>query len=223
MSRLPFLLVVGLAGTAVLVWLGLWQMERLEWKEGILAGIEARIDDAPEPLPAVPDPARDAYQPVVLRGAVTGETLRILVSRKQIGAGYRLVTAFDTGGRRLLLDRGFMRIETPAPPLPDGAVEVIGNLHWPDEITSSTPAPDRAENIWFARDIPAMAATLETEPLLIVARALTPSEAALEPMPVDTAGIPNDHLQYALTWFGLALVWAGMTLYYIWRARRPAA
>lgn len=223
MSRLLFLLIVGLAGTAVLVWLGLWQMERLEWKEEILAGIEARIDDVPEPLPATPDPARDAYQPVVLRGTLTGETLRILVSRKQIGAGYRLVTAFEANGRRLLLDRGFIRTDAAAPPRPDGAVEVRGNLHWPDEITSSTPAPDRGKNIWFARDIPAMAAELGTEPLLVVARGLTPAEAALEPMPVDTAGIPNDHLQYALTWFGLALVWAGMTLYYIWRARRPAA
>jgi surfeit locus 1 family protein len=67
-----------------------------------------------------------------------------------------------------------------------------------------------------------MAQQLGTEPVLIVARSITPADASVVPWPVDAATIPNDHLQYAVTWFGLALVWAGMTLLFIrrnWRAK----
>ncbi len=56
-----------------------------------------------------------------------------------------------------------------------------------------------------------MAAALDTEPVLIVAREAD-RRRGRAPLPVDTAGIPNDHLQYAITWFALAVVWAGMTL-----------
>lgn len=55
MTRILFALTIGLAGTAVLVWLGLWQVERLAWKQDILAAIDARIEAEPIPLPEVPD------------------------------------------------------------------------------------------------------------------------------------------------------------------------
>ena len=81
------------------------------------------------------------------------------------------------------------------------------------------PAPDLARNVWFARDVAQMAVVLGTEETLVVARdAVVPG---IEPMPVDTAGIPNDHLNYAITWFLLAAVWAGMTGLLIWRNARP--
>jgi surfeit locus 1 family protein len=63
-----------------------------------------------------------------------------------------------------------------------------------------------------------MAAALGTEPVLIVAR--TDTGDGITPLPVDTAGIPNNHLNYALTWFCLAAVWLGMTLLLLWRIRR---
>ena len=100
-----------------------------------------------------------------------------------------------------------------------GPAEVTGNLHWPDEITGSTPEPDLMRNIWFARDVPAMADTLGTEPVLIIARQIDPSDGP-RPMPVGTEGIPNDHLQYAGTWFSLAMIWFVMTLYLLWRIRQ---
>ena len=61
-----------------------------------------------------------------------------------------------------------------------------------------------------------MAAALNTEPLLIVARE-TSLKSAIVPLPVDTAAIPNDHLAYAITWFLLAFVWSGMTVLLGWR------
>ncbi|MEM1302516.1 MAG: SURF1 family cytochrome oxidase biogenesis protein, partial [Pseudomonadota bacterium] len=69
-------------------------------------------------------------------------------------------------------------------------------------------------------DVPTLAAHLNTEPLLIIAREVSPVDPLLTPLPVDTSGIPNDHLGYAVTWFGLAAVWVGMTLLFLYRGRR---
>jgi surfeit locus 1 family protein len=63
-----------------------------------------------------------------------------------------------------------------------------------------------------------MADALGTEPVMVVAR--LPTGDGIAPMPVDTAGIPNDHLNYAITWFSLAAVWLGMTGLALWRIRR---
>ncbi|MGB1034341.1 MAG: SURF1 family protein, partial [Primorskyibacter sp.] len=100
-----------------------------------------------------------------------------------------------------------------------GAVTLTGNLHWPDDRNSSTPDNDVDGDTWFARDIPAMAAHLGTEPLLVILRDMTPPDAGVTPLPVDTSGIPNDHLQYAITWYALATVWLTMTGVWIWRRR----
>ena len=216
LRRLIFPLLLGLVGCAILIGLGSWQLQRLAWKQGILAEISARIADDPGPLPA-PGGATP-YQPVAVTGDLGGPALRVLVSRKQIGAGHRIIASLTTpDGRRLLADLGFVRDGQPVP-APEGRVAITGNLHTPAEVDSYTPAPDLARNLWFARDVPAMAAALGTEPLLVVARA--PVLPGIEPMPVDTAGIPNDHLNYAITWFLLAAVWAGMTGLLVWRIAR---
>jgi len=67
--------------------------------------------------------------------------------------------------------------------------------------------------------VAALADHLDTEPVLVIARTVTPAVAAVTPLPVTTEGIPNDHLNYAVTWFLLALVWLGMTLFLLWRIR----
>jgi len=227
MKRLPQIagaLVLGLAGTGVLVWLGLWQVERLAWKTGILDRIETRIADAPVPVPANPDPSRDAYLAVAADGLITGPAIRVLVSLKDRGPGCRIVQALETDGRRLLLDRGFVRIEACKGAFPGGPAIVTGNLHWPDEIDRYTPPPEadwREGGLWFGRDLPAMAGALGTEPVLIVAR--TPTGEGIAPLPLGSEGIPNDHLGYAVTWFSLALVWAGMTVLMLWRISRRAS
>ena len=71
-----------------------------------------------------------------------------------------------------------------------------------------------------AGDVPALAEALGTEPVMIVLRGARDTELPVNPWPVDTSGIPNDHLQYAITWFSLAAVWSAMTLYFVLRTHR---
>lgn len=219
-TPLLFSLLFGLLGAAILIWLGVWQLQRLEWKQDILSNIERRIAADPVALPQQPAPAANRFLPVVAAGTVLGEEIHVLVSQKNIGAGYRVIAVFETDtGRRILLDRGFIKVDQKAADRPTGPAEVIGNLHWPDEKGSSIPEPDLKAEIWFARDVDAMAAHLNTEALLLVAREISIANDPVAPLPVDTVGIPNDHLQYALTWFSLALIWILMTFTFVWRAR----
>ncbi|MEP5152162.1 SURF1 family protein [Planktotalea sp.] len=220
LTRLILPLLFGLAGVAILLSLGVWQMQRLSWKEAILDDINARISAAPVELPDTVDPVQDKYLPVKASGTITDEEIHVLVSQKQIGAGYRIISVMELGqGRRILLDRGFVKVDQKNADRPIGAANVEGNLHWPDETHSSIPEPDLKAEIWFARDVEAMAAHLKAEPIYLVARSTSLQNDPVAPLPVDTAGIPNDHLQYAITWFSLALIWLIMTLTFLWRGR----
>ncbi|MCK0149424.1 SURF1 family protein [Marivita sp. S6314] len=225
MSRHIVPLLFGLIGTAILLWLGTWQMQRLEWKRGVLAEIEERISGPFEAIPplSVVMPDRDRYQPVALIGEIGSEEALVLVSQKRIGAGYRVISPYTLNdGRRVLLDRGFIPVDQrDADRTRLGeTVEVQGNLHWPDDRNSSTPENDIAGNTWFARDIDQMSEVLGTEPVLVIARNMSPPDPGVTPLPVDTSGIPNDHLQYAITWFSLAFIWVVMTGTFIWRQRK---
>ncbi len=216
-------LIFGLAGAAVLIWLGVWQVQRLAWKEGILADIEARIAAEPVALPDAPDAEADKYLPVAVEGRFGEGALRVLVSRKQVGAGYLVISPFVTeAGRRILVDRGFIRQNEEVGAPPEGTVRVTGNLNWPDDRNSATPENDVDGNTWFARDLDQMAQVLDTDPVLLVARGISPPDGAVTPLPVDTGHIPNDHLHYAITWFSLAAIWLAMTGYYIFRGGRAA-
>lgn len=217
--RTAFALGIGLAGVAVLVGLGYWQLDRLAWKETVLAEIGARISAPPGPLPDAPAPETDRYRPVRVSGNFGTGAVRVLASREQAGPGYRLISPFVAGTRRVLIDRGFIGVETLVPAPPAGTVSLTGNLHWPDDRFAATPANDIAGNIWYARDIAAMAERLGTEPVLIVARDLAPEDRGVTPMPVDSAAIANNHLNYAITWFLLAAVWAAMSGYFLWSTR----
>ncbi len=213
--------IFGLIGAAILIGLGVWQLQRLAWKEGVLAEIDARIAAAPVAVPDAPDPTQDRYLPVTAEGVFSGDPLRVLVSVQGSGPGYRLISVLETdGARRVLVDRGFLAEGVALPATPQGRVTVTGNLHWPDEIDGFTPDPDIARNQWFARDVEAMAAHLGTEPTFIVLRDISVPDAPLTPLPVTADGIPNNHLGYAVQWFGLALVGLGMTAFLAWRIRR---
>ncbi|WP_136441118.1 SURF1 family protein [Pacificoceanicola onchidii] len=218
MTRLIAPLLFGLSGAAILIGLGTWQLQRLDWKRGVLEQIETTIAGSAKPLPRLVSPEDQKYQPVSLSGTVGEGALYVLVSAKRIGAGWRVISPFTTeDGRTVLLDRGFTPVDLKQAPARAETLTIEGNLHWPDDRNSSTPANDTEANTWFARDIGPMAEALGTEPLLVVTRSMTPPDPGLTLMPVDTAGIPNDHLQYAITWFSLAGVWLLMTGAFVWR------
>ena len=219
--RLLFLLIVGLCGTGILLRLGLWQVERLAWKQDMLARIEAEIGAEPQPLAAALSPAFRRYAPVEITGTFSDGHIRMLASRKSIGPVHRIIRPFatETAGR-ILIDTGWQHDGSDVAALPGGQLTLIGNLDAPNEADRFTPAPDREANLWFARDVPAMAAALDTSPVLVVLRDPPEIDLGVTPWPVDTAGIPNDHLQYAVTWFSLAVIWAGMTGYFLLRTRR---
>lgn len=219
MQRVIAPILIGLAGVAVLVSLGVWQVQRLAWKEGVLAEIDARVFGTPGDLPVLIDPEAQKYLPVAMQGKIGAESLYVLVSVKDRGAGWRVISDFTTTqGRRVLLDRGYVPVDRKSVQGSSGQVLVTGNLHWPDDRNSSTPDNDPGSNTWFARDIAQMAEALKTEPLLVVTRSTDPADQSVLPLPLDTAAIPNDHLQYAVTWFSLAAVWLIMTG--VWIRRR---
>ena len=106
-------------------------------------------------------------------------------------------------------------------------MRIIGNLLVPDDFNERfTPDPDLEKNIWFARHLPPMAAHFETEEILVVVDTVEGMQNgmwdkydAVTPQPVSPQ-IKNDHMEYAITWFSLAVVWLGMTLFWIFRITR---
>ncbi len=228
-GRRPRILFVALftgAGCAVLLGLMVWQIQRLAWKEGLIATLEARLAAAPVPLPAAPDPARDEFLRVTVAGRFTGATgshgfadAAHLTTIRPWGAGYRLIAPFRTAeGRLILVDRGFLplaekneggRAARPTP-APQGPVILTGALRWPqsaDWFAAGGQGP--ADNVWLSRDLAALAPLWDAEPVLVVAETPTAVDRWPVPRPL-TVELPNDHLGYAVTWGGLAAVWALM-------------
>lgn len=215
-----FPLIAGLIGAAVLLSLGTWQVKRLAWKEGVLAQIDARLAQAPTPLPDLVTYEDDRYRAVTVRGQFDAPAIKILSSKKDEGAVYRHVAPFVTDtGRRILIDRGYTDVTQEAP-IPAGMFDLSGHLVWPDDTNNMTPDPDTTAHLWYGRDLPAMAAIYGTDEVMIVAAHMSPVDSSVTLWPVDSSGVPNDHLQYALTWFSLAAIWILMTTLYLRRAYR---
>ncbi len=225
-----FPVLLGLSGTLILLALGDWQLDRLEWKTALLAEIDARMQASPVPVPPGPDPDRHAYLRVSVTGKTRGQELHVLTSDRTLGPGFRIVVPLSTDdGRAYLADLGFVPETQKSLERPAMAIRVEGNLAWPREVDRLfTPDPDLEKNIWFARDVERMAAELGTSPVLVVADRISrldgsdgTSWTATRPAPID-ANVPNDHLEYAITWFSLACVWSLMTIFWLWRIRRGA-
>ncbi|WP_375254304.1 SURF1 family protein [Yoonia sp.] len=221
LRKILFPLVLGIAGCGVLISLGLWQVERLSWKEGVLASIEARLTAPPAPLSLDVSEEVNEYTRVTLTGTPTGEELHVLVSGTEAGTGYRVISKVDTVLGAILVDLGLLAIDNKAAAPLVAEMQIIGTLLWPDDQNAQTPDPDLGANIWFARNIETMSVALDTLPLMVVVSQATPADPRLIALPVNTTTIKNDHLAYALTWFLLAAVWAIMSLYLILRILRP--
>jgi surfeit locus 1 family protein len=222
MQRYVFAVLLGVAGVAVLLSLGFWQLRRLDWKEAIIARADAMIAAAPVDLPKTTDPVADRYRAVHTEGRFTGQEAHVLTSIPEQGPGFLVIAAFETTeGRRILVDRGFVPETAKNDPRPPHDAKVEGNLNWPDDVNASTPPHDVKAAIWYGRDLAGISADLQTEPLLVVARSDTGDNIMAQP--VTTAAFRNDHFEYAITWFLLAAVWLGMTAYLLWRIRQRTA
>lgn len=200
--------------------LGLWQLDRRDWKLGLIETAQARMAAAPVALPSALDPARDDYLPVFTDGRFLAEPpIRFLNSLKPHGPGHDLIVPFETAdGQRILLDRGFVPLRNEdATPAPEGNQRVVGLLRWPDDRNFFTPEPSVERREWYSRDVNSLAEAAGTEPVLLV---LQPDGSTGWPRSrPPRVTLPNNHLQYALTWFGLATVWGVMSLFWAYRLR----
>ena len=127
--------LVGVFGVVILITLGLWQMQRMGWKEAKLAAISAMLVDAPVDLPVQATSEADRYRGVMIEGAYTGEVALKLDSLQGQGPGKRVIAVFATqDGRRVLVDRGIWldgteaspRLRRPLPILPKCWATLIG-------------------------------------------------------------------------------------------------
>lgn len=210
MKRFPFGLTIATAiSLVILCVLGTWQLKRLAWKTDLLARIEA-LKTAPEaPLDKVlaaggdvefrrvrmSCPAAALSRQIELFGVVDGKPVR------------RLIAACPTAIGTILVDEGYVAEANHArPPAASGDITINGILRKPDK-PGAFNAPESKEGLWYGRDIPAMARALGADnPAPVFLFAAAPVRAdwpALKPAPVP-ADIPNRHLEYALTWYGLA-------------------
>lgn len=213
-------------GMAILIGLGAWQMQRLHWKQDLLAHIERLQRSTPVPLQMALGRAPEKLDFVRARLDCPGierlPTLR-LYALENGQAGDRLITACPVGGYSILVDRGFLAPgDTVAPGREELAEPVIGVLRIPADRNRFTPVNDPAKGQWYWRDVPAMAAALgakDPAPVMLMLESPAPVGGGARPAAIPTE-ISNRHLEYALTWFGLAAALAGVYVALLLR-RRP--
>jgi surfeit locus 1 family protein len=211
--RFPVVLtVLALVLLGVLLALGVWQVQRMQWKEGLIAGAEVAADRPPLPLADALKVENPEFRRVILtcRGLSAAPYVE-LQSIEDSNAGVRLVSACAVeGGPTLLVDRGFVAAEVSARPPVNAAdtmpVVITGVLRRAPAPSALTPPP--AEGRFYGRDAEAMARVLKIEgPIssftVFATTSTNPDWLALKPS-APPAAFSNNHLGYALTWFGLA-------------------
>jgi surfeit locus 1 family protein len=232
-KRFPIGLTVATAiAFAILISLGVWQVQRLAWKEALLARIAALQAAPARPLSkALTEMAAggetDFTRVTVVCPGLPRKPFLELYAVRDGEAGLRLISVCqvaDGGYDSILVDRGFVaQTATGRPPVNAADATpftLTGVLRRPDKPTFVTPPNDVARNHWYWRDAQAMAKALgATRPAPLVLMAETPTNPdwpSLVPAPVPI-DIPNRHLEYALTWFGLAVALAGVYAAVLWR------
>lgn len=235
--RFPWLAgLLGLAAFAILIGLGAWQVQRLQWKEALIATIEARR--SAEPLPLAEIEARYMstgnvdYMPVTVAGIFRHGGERHFLATWKGQSGFFVYTPLELAdGRFVFINRGFVPYDlkdASKRPLgqPQGEVTVTGLArnalaHRP---SSLVPDNDPGKNIFYWKDRDAMArsaglrAAAEIVPVFVDADA-TPNPGGFPVGGVTLIDLPNNHLQYAVTWYGLAAALAGVMAMALWRRR----
>ena len=229
-----------LALTGLFAWLGIWQMERLAEKEALIADVDRQLTQPPYDLPPVDqwgaiDLETYAYHPLTLTGTYRNEEAVIVFTNlsepkgRHGGPGYWLMTPFDaaTGGT-VFVNRGFIPQSSATSilgaPGPTGQQTVTGIALKPEATSAFTPGPDRTNRIEWVRDPVRLAAMAQIEGPVF---GLTVDAPAGEPGALPQGGetvieFPNNHLGYALTWFGFALITPALLAFWVFRQLRPA-
>lgn len=211
-----------LAALPVLLGLGFWQLDRLEWKEALLVKLEQRMVADPAPFPAPEewgeiDPYKEEYTRFQLEGRFLAREFHYFQQNAKGTPGYAVISPLEvTEGAVVLVNRGFVPAhlkETDAhggiPESADGApLRFTGILRAPATRGAFDGVDDPEKNVWMVRDPAAMGATLD---VALVAPFIIDAEPGSFPGEYPKAGatrpeLSNNHLDYALTWFSLAAI-----------------
>lgn len=209
--------------------LGSWQVQRLAWKNALIAERQAQREaPALAGLPGEFDPAQHEFRRVAVQGRFRHDKELYLAARSMNGnAGYHVLTPLELDGGRehILVNRGWVPLarkdpETRSPGQAEGIVSVFGYLRRPGERGWFVPDNLPQRNFWFTIDIAAMAAAKDIsglKPYVLEADA-APNRGGFPIGGITRFELPNDHLQYAITWFAMAAI--GAAVYVLYHRRR---
>lgn len=214
--------------------LGVWQIERRAWKRDILDRIAVNRAAPPMPFDELVkgDPLRREYGRVAVSGTFLHDKEFYLAARSMKDkVGMQVVTPLRTdGGAIVLFDRGWIPSEkkdpaTRAEGQVSGRVELVGTVRRNQEKRQFAPDNDPGKNFWFHVDVPLMRKIAGGAPDPVLNTFFLEADDRPNPGGVPIGGqtrldIPNDHLQYAITWFLIALSAAGVYLAYHWEQGR---
>jgi surfeit locus 1 family protein len=188
--------------------LGVWQLERLKWKEGLITDMARTEAAAPLPVDGLLAQARPDWRSAALP-ACEIEAKRLIYMHTEVGGvpGYRVLTACPQTDRAMLVDLGFAEDKLA---LTSASLLPVGRLRPFEKSGPFTLVNRVAENDWYWRSAaemgPALQASLRADYFLVLdLKASHADIAGLSQGPL-TAPLPNRHMEYALTWFGLG--WA---------------
>jgi surfeit locus 1 family protein len=230
-------IVLMLALTVLWIALGIWQIERLQWKDALVAEVTARLDTAPIDLPPLSqwptvDPDSWDFRPVKATGTLRAdETVLVFTSLSDpkgqySGAGYWVMTPLElASGGTVFVNRGFVPQDHGQQFITGAATPetIPGVALAPEAPGLFTPGPDPAQHIDWVRDPARLAADAHLAgPILGLTIDLPAGPAGSLPQGGETTiDFPNNHLGYALTWFGLALLTPALLAYWIRRQVQP--
>ena len=204
----------------IFVALGTWQMQRRTWKTALIRTMEERFAAAPVPLPPPASWARLEQSEHEFERVKFSATFARSPPARVYGIGSAKPTGFSgpgfwifapvavTGGGNVVINRGFVPEGAQADEPPNDTIELIGVLRWPEPRSFFSPAEDPTHDLWFARDHFAIAAAKgwgDVAPFYVDLEAPLPAGGLPAPGPLRV-NLRNDHLQYAITWYGLAAV-----------------
>lgn len=221
---------------AILLSLGFWQLRRLEWKEGLLADISERMAAAPKPIDEIlTDPASADYRKASATGQYFHAGERHFFATHDGRSGYFIYTPLEIApGSFLFVNRGFVPFDRKDPATRregqvEGTLTITGLARAILDAKPSSLVPDNdpTGNVFYWKDIAAMQASAglpanaEVLPLFLDADA-APIPGGLPIGGVTILQLPNSHLSYAWTWFGLAGALAAVWAVFIWQRLRAA-